>query len=403
MKISICLLLAFVTVLNIHTSNNVFKQKNHNNNQQGNQDRELGVEFLGNDFRGHDNLLNPEHIVKLMMKTADWQLANPYDLSRILEWQWGTFFVGLREFYEITEEDRYMQELMRVGEENNWQTLEKYFYADNILVTSTWAWLYDIHKKKKMIKQPKQVMDDHIVNRPKHMADVTFAGNKEFDKWWTWCDALFMAPPAFARMAKVTKEQKYLDYMDEMWWITTQYLYSAEDSLFYRDDRYFEKKSSNNKKIFWSRGNGWVLAGIAQVLKVMPEDYPTRNKYENLYQEMAIKILSLQDNDGLWRVSLLDTEFLDKGEVSGSAFYVYALAWGLNNGLIKPKFRPQIEKGWKALCLNVNEHGKLGNVQPEGIDPKPFSSEDWHVYGTGAFLLAGTEIYKLIIKNHEKR
>ncbi|MEI9956953.1 MAG: glycoside hydrolase family 88 protein [Ferruginibacter sp.] len=82
------------------------------------------------------------------------------------------------------------------------------------------------------------------------------------------------------------------------------------------------------KKIFWGRGNGWVLAGLANLLKEMPADYAGRNFYVNLFKEIAGRILTLQQADGLWRTSLLDPEAYDGGEGSGSAFYCYALAWG---------------------------------------------------------------------------
>lgn len=110
---------------------------------------------------------------------------------------------------------------------------------------------------------------------------------------------------------------------------------------------------------------------------------------------MAHKLLSLQDEDGLWRVSLLDTEFLDLGESGGSTFFTYALAWGINNGLIDQAYIPKVEKAWIALCANVNAEGRLGYVQQVAGDPYPFQYDQWQVYATGAFLMAGKEMYCL--------
>ncbi|AUP78699.1 hypothetical protein C1H87_08260 [Flavivirga eckloniae] len=349
------------------------------------------------------NPLEPNQIVDIMRQTADWQFANPYDLKRLLEWHWGTYFVGVQELYELTGEDRYKQEMVNVGQHANWKPLDNIFYADQLKIISNWAWLYNLDKDPKMIEYSKWAMDIHLSTRRKYMADVRFANNPYFVEWWTWCDALFMAPPAFAQMAKVTGEKKYLDYMNTMFWVTVDYLYSKEDSLIYRDDRYFKKRSENGKKIFWSRGNGWVMAGIARILEAMPEDYSSRSKYIKLYSDMAAKLLELQSEDGMWRVSLLDPEYQDVGEVSGSAFYIYALAWGINNGLIDQKYKPQVLKGWKALCTSVNKNGRLGNVQPEGIDPRKFTPENWHVYGTGAFLMAGSETHKMITASKNKK
>lgn len=113
---------------------------------------------------------------------------------------------------------------------------------------------------------------------------------------------------------------------------------------------------------------------------------------------MAAKMLSIQGEDGLWRVSLDDPKYLDMGESSGSALVTYALAWGLNNGLVDIKYRPRIEQAWTTLCKNVNIEGRLGFVQQVAGDPYPFTEDQWHVYVTGAFLMAGKQMYQLADK-----
>lgn len=154
---------------------------------------------------------------------------------------------------------------------------------------------------------------------------------------------------------------------------------------------------ANGKRIFWSRGNGWVMGGLARILQELPADYPERPFYETLFKEMAERILSIQQEDGLWRASLLDPESYPGGEVSGSGFFCYAFAWGINNGLLDSKlFKPAVGKCWIALNSCVNEEGRVGWVQPIGADlRKNFSEDSWEVYGTGAFLLAGSEVLKL--------
>ena len=347
------------------------------------------------------NPLEPKQVINIMRQTADWQFANPYDLDRILEWHWATYFIGLQAYYDLTGEERYKEEMRNVGDHVGWRLLDNFLYADQIAIAANWAWLYEKEKDADMIQHSQWAMDFHLATRRAYMADVRFAGNPYFVEWWTWCDALFMGPPAFAQMYQATGEKKYLDYMDRMFWITSDYLYSKEDSLMYRDDRYFDKKSENDTKIFWGRGNGWVMAAVARILDIMPQDYKNRERYEEMFKEMSVKLLKLQGKDHLWRVSLLDPKYQDVGETSGSAFYVYALAWGINNGLLDTSYQTKVEEAWIALCANVNENGKLGNVQPEGIDPRKFTPENWHVYGTGGFLLAGCEMYKLLTKKKD--
>ena len=132
--------------------------------------------------------------------------------------------------------------------------------------------------------------------------------NSLTNREWAWCDALFMSPPAMAAVSAATGDRKYLDSANRLWWKTTNYLYDRDEHLFYRDSRYFETREKNGKKVFWSRGNGWVLAGLARMLQEMPEDYPDRARYVTLYRDMADRVVALQGADGYWRSSLLDPD-----------------------------------------------------------------------------------------------
>ena len=183
---------------------------------------------------------------------------------------------------------------------------------------------------------------------------------------------------------------------------TYELLYDKEEHLFARDTRFQwgvneeDLKEENGKKIFWARGNGWVLGGLALILSDLPEDYGHREFYLNLYKEMAARIKSLQQTDGLWRTSLLSPESFDHGEVSASGFYTFALTWGVNNGILnKAEYTPVLEKAWSALKECQQDTGMVGWVQDIGASPEPATKDSWQNYGTGAFLLAGSEILKL--------
>lgn len=349
------------------------------------------------------NLQNPEindpllqeGIINIMRMTADWQLANPFYKKSEIDWHYGALWTGVRALYELTGDERYKNEMINVGQAADWTPKDDIFHADRLTIIDNWAWLYGLEKDPQMIDKAKWVLDIHLARNYQDETDVRFTGNPYKFEWWTWCDALYMAPPSFVQMAEVTGEGKYLKYMDTQWWKTSDYLYSEEDSLYYRDDRFFDRRSENGKKIFWARGNGWVIAGLSRILTHLPDDYKYRDKFVQQYQEMAYKLLQLQDEDGLWRVSLHDPKYLDMGESSGSSFFTYALAWGINNGLIDKKYEPQVKKAWVALCKNVNKEGRLGFVQQVAGDPYPFYEDEWQVYATGAFLLAGKEIYEM--------
>jgi rhamnogalacturonyl hydrolase YesR len=212
-----------------------------------------------------------------------------------------------------------------------------------------------------------------------------------------------MAPPALVKLSTATGDKKYMEYSDKLYHECYNLLYNKEEHLFSRDLGYVikgetsDRYEANGEKIFWSRGNGWVMGGLALLLSELPADYKERAFYEQVYKEMANKIASIQQTDGLWRASLLDPQSYPGGEASGSGFYTYALAWGINNGLLgKDKYLPVVQKAWKGLNGLIQPDGHVGWCQPIGADPKKnFSAESWEVYGTGAFLLAGSEILKL--------
>lgn len=213
--------------------------------------------------------------------------------------------------------------------------------------------------------------------------------------WW-WCDALFMAPPVLTQMSAITGDAKYIDAMDVQFWRVYDRLYDKKEHLFARDERFIERRSDNNKQIFWSRGQGWVVAGIARILESMPADYPSRPKYVALFQEMVARLITLQQPDGLWRASLLDLEAYPEAETSGTAFFTYALAFGINHGILDRKtYLPHALKGWSGLNQYILPNGILGQVQTAGDQPVPTRREATTLYSSGGYILAGLEMAKL--------
>jgi len=347
---------------------------------------------------GIEEALDPVAIELVMRQAADWHLANPRKHHK-LDWHYGALYTGIMALYDLTLEDRYLNELINIGQHYDWVLMDDIYHADRLTVADMYAWIYEKQQDFHIIDKTKWAMDIHLARRYKKITDVTFENNPYRFEWWTWCDALYMAPPSFTRMYDVTGEQKYLDYMNEQYWKTSDYLFSDADSLYFRDDRFFDEQTENGKKMFWARGNGWVIAGIARILEIMPENYPDREKFVQEFREMAYKLLALQRDHGLWTASLLDPEQLPTGESSGSSFFTFALAWGVNNGFLDAAaFEPAVKKAWKALVANVNDEGRLGYVQQVAGSPYPFYEHESQVYATGAFLLAGSEMHKLLSK-----
>jgi rhamnogalacturonyl hydrolase YesR len=340
--------------------------------------------------------LSAPAILGSMEKVADWQLTNASPSAPHYKdngWTYAAFYAGVMALDSIADTPKYHDAMVAVGRENDWQLGRRIYHADDQCVGQTYLELYLKDHDPAMLQPTKEKLD-YILAHPSSDS-LDFVKKGKADRYW-WCDSLFMGPPTWALFYKVTGDKKYLDFMDQEWWAASDFLYDKDEHLFFRDSRYFTQREANGKKIFWSRGNGWVMGGLARILEVMPADYPSRPRYETQFKEMAEKIASLQQPDGLWHASLLDPESYPLKETSGSGFYVFALAWGINHGLLdRARYEPVVRKGWLALEDCVTPEGKLGYVQQVGADPKSFKPEDYEVYGAGAFLLAGKEMWLL--------
>ncbi len=319
-----------------------------------------------------------------MRKVARWQLerARPYFNN---DWTFAALYDGFMSASVTLGDPRYEQAMQEMGQKLHWQLGKRPEHADDVAVGQTYLELY-LKRRNPQILLP---LTDRFAYQ------MTLKADPAKPIWW-WCDALFMAPPTLARLYKVTGKLEYLDFMDREWWTTSKLLYDPQEHLYFRDATYLNRHEANGRKLFWSRGNGWVMGGIARVLDYMPENYPARSKYVEQFREMAAAVIKLQGEDGLWRSGLLDPQAYPLPEVSGSAFLTYALAWGVNRGILDRKtYMPVIKKAWAGLLTHVYADGRLGCIQPVGAAPGQFKPTSSYVYGVGAFLLAGSQVDRL--------
>lgn len=343
-----------------------------------------------------------------MLKAMQWQEANPIFTKAPTDWTNGAYYVGVVKAHEATNSRDYLDALKSMAIRNSWKPWERFYHADDMNICYSYLYLNTLGEANVNLAPTSTIIKDHLY-KPyawKNGGNESLKGNKETEikekiLWW-WCDALFMAPPVIINYSKQMNDPSYLKEMDKYYAQAYELLYDKKAHLFSRDARFLltgkanDIKEKNGEKVFWSRGNGWVLAGLALMLTDLPKEYPTRKFYENLFIEMAEKIKTLQPEDGLWRTSLLSPESFDHGEVSGSGFFTFALAWGINNGVLNKKiYTPVVLKAWKAILACQQENGKVGWVQNIGANPMPASENSWQNFGTGAFLMAGSEILKL--------
>jgi unsaturated rhamnogalacturonyl hydrolase len=337
-------------------------------------------------------VFNPRYIKRTMQQVTGWQLNHPRHAPT--DWTNGAFYAGVVAAYKTTGSRNILDSLMALGQRTSWQPGRRYDHADDIAIAQTYIDLYRIKGDPKFISA--------IIDTVQKLRAVPGPESKKGLMWW-WCDALFMGPPTIIKLGVTLKAPSYFALNDSLFKQTYDLLYNKEQHLFARDASYLinangeGKREANGEPIFWSRGNGWVMGGLVRILEELPANYPMRSFYEQLFKEMSEKIVSLQQADGLWRASLLDPASYPGGEGSGSGFYCYALAWGVNNGLLdKDKYVPAVRKAWQGLNTLVSPEGRVGWVQPIGADPRRnFNAESYEVYGAGAFLLAGSEVIKM--------
>lgn len=313
-------------------------------------------------------------------------------------WTRATYYEGLTALYQIDSNEVYYNYAVQWGEGHNWEPAYGGTYtrnADNQCCGQTYIELYQIDPQPERIGKIKTTIDNMI-------------NSDKIDDWW-WIDALQMAMPIFAKLGVIYQDTAYFNKMFELYNFTktqhgTNGLYNTVDHLWWRDADFDPPYTApNGEDTYWSRGNGWVLAALARVLDVLPQDASHRDEYVTTFKEMAEALIAVQREDGFWNVSLHDPDDYGGKETSGTAFFTFGLAWGVNNGLLtEDEYKNAAINAWNGMVTDaLHSDGFLGYVQSTGKQPgdgQPVTYDkapNFEDYGLGAFLLAGSEIYKL--------
>ena len=388
--------------------------------------------------------LEKKEIYQALTRVSHWQwqqfnektnLFEGYDNSAYMDkkswdthpqgWVYAALFVGMAQWAKLADsqgDDSHFLKLKSIAKRNQYLIAPRIYNADDYAIGQLYIDLYEKYHDKAAITPIKTVFDI-ILNSPatgsltyKHIKEDSKADSEHNalakDEYggreiaitpckvrWCWADALFMGPPVWLHLAKVTGEQKYAEFANKEFWQTANLLWDKEDHLFFRDTRFFERREKNGEKVIWARGVGWVVAGLARMLQHIPKTHPHRAAYEDIFKKVMARLASAQQDDGFWRPSVLAPESQPYKESSGTGLMAFAFASGINQGLLpKERYLPVVRKAWSALISVVQPNGKLGWVQPIGASPDTVSAQDTQLYGVGAFLLTGTELYKMLDK-----
>ncbi|WP_231491570.1 glycoside hydrolase family 88 protein [Pedobacter sp. Leaf170] len=345
-------------------------------------------------------------VLKIIDKANQfWQSNNPPQVRSF--WDNAAYHTGNMEVVALTQNKVYQEYSEDWAVHNQWMGAKskdkstwkyKYGETDDYVLFGDWQIcfqtyidLYHLDKQEYKIARAKEVME----------FEMSTPNN---DYWW-WADGLYMVMPVMTKLYKTTGNKQYLEKLHEYFAYANSIMYDKEAGLYYRDDKYVypKHKSVNGKKDFWARGDGWVFAGLAKVLKDLPKDDKNRDEFVTKYKIMADAIVKCQQKEGYWTRSMLDAEHAPGPETSGTAFFTYGLFWGINNGYLKNKiYKEAALKGWNYLSKTaLQDSGKVGYVQPIGEKAIPGQIVDQNStsnFGVGAFLLAGCEFYRFLKK-----
>jgi rhamnogalacturonyl hydrolase YesR len=344
------------------------------------------------------NEFEPSEIVRRMELAARWQIENPTEFYP-LEWHCAPFYMGLTDLAETTGDRKWADVVKAMGTKHAWKFGRRPYHADDHAVGLSYIKLYQLDKDPAMIAGIRKEFDWILANPPAKTikgpdGKVRETYNRER---WNWCDALYMAAPVWTGLGRVTGETKYYDYMIQEWEKAHEWYFSEEHSLYFHDKRDIEKVSKAGKRVFWARGDGWVFGALVEVLQLLPEDHPRRDYFVDLFKRMAVKLLEIQKENGTWAPNLLDPADPPQDDTSGSVFFVYGFAWGINNSLLdRATYESATRKGWSALCQRQNKEGRLINSQPVGGYPVAFDPDTTTIFSMGTFISAGSEIFKMI-------
>ena len=320
-------------------------------------------------------------------------------------WTRAVYYEGLMALYEIDHDQRYIDYTDRWANFHKWTPRNgvNTCDADDQCCEQTYLDRFIMTGDSTMIRP---TIENLNIQMTKSNAK---AGNSLYG-WWTWIDAIQMAMPVYIQLYKITDDKKYLEHGMAMYrWSRNECgggLFNTNDGLWWRDADYVPPyKEPDGKDCYWSRGNGWVYAALVRCMNMLPKKDKVYKELKADFLLMSEGLKNCQREDGFWNPSLVSTNYEMK-ETSGTALFIYGMAWGIRQGYLKAKvYMPVIEKAWNAMVKDAIHHdGFLGWMQGTGKDPsagQPLSYDkvpDFEDYGTGCVLLGASEYFKILNK-----
>lgn len=258
--------------------------------------------------------------------------------------------------YAQTVNDSELTELLRKRFEPLFSTESKYLPVKNHVDLNMFGCLplelYKVTKDRKYYELGMPYADTQwkvpsdATKEQKHYAKKGYS-------WQTrlWIDDMFMITIIQSQAYSVTGNKKYIDraaremvyYLDEL---------QRPNGLFYH---------APDVPFYWARGNGWMAAGVTELLKALPENNPDRKRIMKSYLKMMDSLKKYQGKDGMWN------QLIDKSdcwpETSGSAMFAYAIITGVKKGWLKdPEYVTAARRAWLSLVTYIDKNGDVREV-----------------------------------------
>ena len=362
----------------------------------------LSAQSTADDVMSTTRKVNDYFMVKYEDPTVptNWKRVRPSSL-----WTRAVYYEGLMALQRIDPQQRYVDYAMMWADFHKWtprngtETCD----ADDQCCCQTYLELipYSGRDEEQHLKYVRENLD-HQMKTPSPKGGGSLYG------WWTWIDAIQMAMPLYVQVYKLTGEKKYLDHAMKMYrWSRDECgggLFNTKEGLWWRDADYVPPyKEPDGQQCYWSRGNGWVYAALVRCMELLPQKSKEYNELKKDFMMMSGALTKCQREDGFWNPSLVSTNYA-MPETSGTALFLYGMAWGMRMGYLSPQvYRPVADRAWTAMVRDAVHHdGFLGWMQGTGKDPsagQPLSYTripDFEDYGTGCFLLGATEYWRLL-------
>jgi rhamnogalacturonyl hydrolase YesR len=166
-----------------------------------------------------------------------------------------------------------------------------------------------------------------------------------------WIDDMYMITAVQVQSYRATKDEKYINHA-----ATTMAAYL--DKLQQPNGLFFHAPDS---PFYWGRGNGWVAAGMAELLRSLPRNHPQRARIVEGYKKMMASLLKYQSDDGLWR------QLIDRpeswAETSSTGMFTFSMVSGVKNGWLDAKtYGPAARKAWLGLVKHLDKDANVDEV-----------------------------------------